>query len=415
VSGAQPPAADDELGLLETAISEEALGPPAADRATLSVTEAQVGVLTPDVREDLQPAFEFGLGWIGFVVGIQLDVHRLDRLPRRLGSVIVAEAIVPMIIAVVFGAAFFAAMTELLVLDRGILRDAMILGACAAPTATVATVFWARRVGERGARLLYEVTLIDEVVALILLGVCMIWFRKNDGGASLLPGSAWLLISAGLGVVLGVLTYGLVRGAASHREEAALLIGAVALSAGMAQQLGLSVPVVCAIAGALLTNLPLRDKRGLRATLEEVERPLYLVFLLVVGAMWRPSEWQGWALAPVFVLARILGKYLGTQLSLRIGPDGLPPPKEATLALMPQSPSAVVLIVAATTLYGLGEERIRWVMTAIIVGGVLTNLVLRVLAGRLPIPADDAPPELPVDLPGDVPDDLQTPRPEVRR
>jgi hypothetical protein len=359
-----------------------------------------VGVLTPDVRADLQPAFEFGLGWIGFVIGIQLDVRRLDGLPRALGTVIVTESVVPMATTVLFCAAAYAWLTDLVVLDENILRDALVLGACAAPTAAISVPFLSKRVGERAASMLYEVTLVDEVAGLTLLGVCAVVFRPASAGATnwALPSSAWLLVSAGLGVVLGLITYSLIRGAKNRNEEIALLLGAVALSAGMSRQLGLSVPVICAIAGAMLANLPLRDPEGLRRTLELVERPLYLVFLLVVGAYWEPSDWQGWALAPVFVLARAVGKYLGAMLSLRFGPSGLPSPREMALALMPQSPAAVVLIVAAATLYGPLEERIRWATTAVIVGGVLTEIVIRVL--QRGGPTDTSPRKLAIETQG---------------
>src|SRR4051812_13932628 len=69
-----------------------------------------VGILTPDVLADLRPAFEFGLGWIGFVVGMQFDVRRLDRLPRKLGAVIAIESIVPMVFTAALCTAGFVAV-----------------------------------------------------------------------------------------------------------------------------------------------------------------------------------------------------------------------------------------------------------------------------------------------------------------
>ena len=131
-------------------------------------------------------------------------------------------------------------------------------------------------------------------------------------------------MTPGLGGALGIVSYVLLRGARNAAEELALLLGAVALSAGVAGYLALSVPVICAIAGALMANLPMRDLEGLRATLAMVERPIYLIFLLVVGAAWRPGEWQGWVLAPAFVLARVAGKRLGAIWSKRAGPKELP-------------------------------------------------------------------------------------------
>jgi hypothetical protein len=359
-----------------------------------------VGVLTTDVLRDLQPALEFGLGWIGFVVGMQFDVRRLDALPRALGPVILAESVVPVLTTVGFCAAAFAGLTDLLYLDRGIWRDALVLAACAAPSAAVSLPFLTKRVGDRGARILYEATLLDEIACLTVLGVVAIAFRPEIGSTWALPPSAWLLVSLGLGGVLGIVTYVLIRGAEHANEEMGLLLGAIALSSGMARHLGLSVPVICAIAGALLSNLPLRDPAGLSNVLVQVERPLYLVFLLVAGAYWRPSAWQGWALAPVFVAARVLGKYLGALWAKRVGPEGMPPAREMVLALMPQAPISVVAIVSAATLYGGDQQRVRWGLTAVIVGGVLTELVIRLLQRGGPAPSVEY---LPGDLTGGAP------------
>jgi hypothetical protein len=92
------------------------------------------------------------------------------------------------------------------------------------------------------------------------------------------------------------------------------------------------------------------------------------------------------------VAARAVGKYLGAMLSLRVGPAGLPSPREMSLALVPQSPASIVLIVAAAMLYSdPGDVRIRWSITAIIVGGVLTELVIRMLQGGGPSPEESLP------------------------
>jgi hypothetical protein len=342
-----------------------------------------VGILTPDVRADLQPAFEFGLGWIGFVIGTQFDLHKLERLPASLGSVIAIESLVPMLTT--------AGLCSMAFIGLGVpwrnvdfLRDALVLAACAAPSAPLAVDLWTARVGSKGADLLHQITLLDEVTALALLGTVAIFFRPEASATRwVLPSSAWLLVTLGLGVVLGIVTYVLIRGAKSEAEELAFLLGAIALSSGMAGYLALSVPVVCAIAGAQLANLPLRDLEGLRKTLLDVERPLYLVFLLIVGATWRPTEWQGWVIAPAFVLARTAGKRLGAIWSRRVGPPELPGARAMALALTPQSPISIVAMVSAATLYqGYHPDRVRWGLNAVIIGGVLTEIVIRLLERR---------------------------------
>lgn len=351
-----------------------------------------VGILSPDTLAHLRPAFEFGLGWIGFVVGMTFDVRTIDKLPASLGDVIAIESVVPVVTTAALTAIFFVAL-GVPWSNVDFARDALVLAACAAPSARISFEVWAPRVGPRAAVMLEDITRIDEIVALILLGVVAIFFRPADSETLWrLPAVAWLLVSLGLGGVLGILTYVLLRGARSAAEELALLLGAVALSAGLAGYLALSVPVVCAIAGALLANLPMRDKKGFTDILMDVERPLYLIFLVVVGASWRPGEWQGWVIAPAFVLARVAGKRLGAIWARRVGPKGLPPARELALALAPQSPISVVAIVSAQTLYTKAHpERIRWGINAVIIGGVLTEIVVRLLerfgkATETPIP-----------------------------
>ena len=338
-----------------------------------------VGILTPVVLDDLRPAFVFGLGWIGFVIGMHFDMRRIDRLPADLGTVIAIESAVPMVTtAVLCGIALVGLGVPWN--NAEFARDALVLAGCAAPSAPASFEFLSRKMGGRAARLVEQITMLDEIAALLMLGVVAIYFRPQGDVLWKLPAIAWFLVSLGLGGVLGIVTYVLIRGAKTEAEELALLLGAVSLSAGMAGYLALSVPVVCAIAGALLANLPMRDADGFKRILMDVERPLYLIFLIVVGASWRPSEWQGWILAPTFVFARIIGKRLAAIWAKRVGPRDLPSIGNLSLSLAPQSPVSIVAIVAAATLFrNSNVDRVRWSINAVIMGAVLTEVVVRIL------------------------------------
>ena len=84
----------------------------------------------------------------------------------------------------------------------------------------------------------------------------------------------------------------------------------------MASFLRLSPVVVCFIAGAVLQNFPGQWKEQVRSALARVERPVYLLFLLIAGALWRVDEWQGWALMLAFVAARL--RELGEKINVRV-------------------------------------------------------------------------------------------------
>jgi Kef-type K+ transport system membrane component KefB len=358
-----------------------------------------VGILTDDVVSDLRPALEFGLGWLGFVVGMQFDVRELDTMPDKIGTVVFAESALPFAMTALLCTAAFVGLDPqltfggaeplghqfMVALDRASLRDALALGACAAPAAPVAAVAIARSAGSVPARIVARVTALNDVAGVIVLALICAFFRPTDElSAWKLPHIAWLFVTLGMGGVLGILAYILLRSAHGVAEEVAYLLAAIALSAGMAGYLAISPLVSCCIAGALLTNLPHERLAELKATIVEVERPLYLIFLLVAGALWDPTAWQGWALVPIFVLARVGGKIGGALIAVRTGPKELPDAGTLGLALSPQSPIAIATIVSYATLYKPPADRgagsVPWLMTAVVGGAVLTELTVQAIA-----------------------------------
>ncbi|MBK9366806.1 MAG: hypothetical protein IPN01_10860 [Deltaproteobacteria bacterium] len=342
------------------------------------LASSRVGMLNGDVLDDLRPAFEFGLGWLGFVIGARIDLKRIDRLPATLPSVVGATALLPMMVLVLICA------PTLLLLgahpEVGLYRNAAILAACGVACAVPLTSATAEPAGGP-PQMLPEVTKLNEILALAVLGVVTVLYRPDQQLTNWsLPPSAWALMLLGLGSLFGVLGYGLIRTARSEAEEFALIVGLVALAAGVSGYMALSVPVVCAFAGATLINLPVRDREGLVSTLDSVSRPLYLVSLVIVGATWDIGLWQGWVLALVYAFARLLGALLGGLWAKHVEPEGLPSRAEFISALIPQSPVAVVVIVAASTAWvGERPESVRWTITAVILGAVFVDILARPL------------------------------------
>jgi hypothetical protein len=103
--------------------------------------------------------------------------------------------------------------------------------------------------------------------------------------------------------------------------------------------------------------------------------------LLVAGALWDPTAWQGWLLVPAFVFARIAGKMIGAFAAKAAGPAELPDAGTLGLALSPQSPIAIATIVSYATLYkpADGPGSMPWLMTACIGGAVLTELTVQLV------------------------------------
>lgn len=354
-----------------------------------------VGILSDEIVADLRPALEFGLGWLGFVVGMQFDVRELDEMPEETSAAVAAETSVPFFTTIAACVLFlvaldptwsfsdFSSFKDALV-ARAPLRDALALGACATMAAPVAAVAIARSSGSMAARIVEHITRLDDFAGVVVLALIGAFYRPTDAMAAwALPHVAWIFVELGLGGVLGILTYVLIRSAKTPGDQMASLLGSVALSAGMAGYLGLSPLVICAIAGALLTNLPYKDIDALKALLTQVERPVYMILLVIAGALWDPTAWQGWVLVPIFVMSRVAGKIMGARIAKRVGPKELPDAGTLGLALSPQSPVAIATIVSYSTIYRAQTENAQnlpWLMTACIGGAVLTELTVQILA-----------------------------------
>ncbi len=357
----------------------------------------RVGILTDSVVNDLRPAIEFAFGLMGFAVGLQFDVREIDVMPPKTGAVIFAETSIPMLTTTVACAAVLFALdpnwslSSYATVREGIgalasrpaFRDALALGACAAQAAPVAAVAIAGSSGSPTARLIAHIVRLDDAAGVFLLAIICSYFRPTDAVAAWkLPHIAWLFVTLGMGGLFGLLTYVLLRGSKTPTERFTSLLGAVGLSAGMSGYLAISPIVTCAIAGALLINLPFKHIGQLKQSIVELERPLYMIFLLIAGAMWDPTAWEGWLLVPVFVLARVGGKLVGAHVAKAVGPAELPDPTTLGLALSPQAPITIVTIVSYATLYlpndGAGS-RMGWLTTATIGGAVLTELTIQII------------------------------------
>jgi hypothetical protein len=144
----------------------------------------------------------------------------------------------------------------------------------------------------------------------------------------------------------------------------------------LASFLRLSPLAVCAVAGAIVANLPGGWREETRTVLARLERPIYYLFLTIAGALWHPFEWQGGVLLVLFVAARWGGKWLGVSLLGRtqLG-EQLSVAERRTLAVAPLGALSVAIIVNAQDLYS--GRAVSWMVTAVIGGAIVTEIILQ--------------------------------------
>ncbi|HSK03350.1 MAG TPA: cation:proton antiporter, partial [Kofleriaceae bacterium] len=338
-----------------------------------------VGILTEDVIPKLRPVLQLGLGWIGFLIGAQLDIRVLDRVPRGSAYLLLIEALAPFCVTALACGAVMIGAFGLSLDDPAAWRDIVLLGAAAAMTAPRRFRGFANRTWSEGRGADVLLGQLDEIVGVVGLLFIMAYFRADAATAWQLPGTAWLFVAVGLGVVIGVLIFAIIRLPRSNAEFLAIVLGAIAFASGLAGVLRLSPVVVCFIAGVLVTNFPNEQRESVFRILNHLERPIHLLFLMIAGALWNVSDWRGWALVPLFVACRVLGKWVGVAVT-RTGMGGaLPAELTGRRALvLPMSTMAIALVVSIERFRDVG---LSWVVTAVIGGAIVTELLVSASSG----------------------------------
>jgi Kef-type K+ transport system membrane component KefB len=341
-----------------------------------------VAVLTEDVVVQLTPLLQFGLGWIGFHTGFQLDSRSAESFPKGSTTIVILLTAVPFVLI----AGVSVPALYLLGLDhdlRSLLRDATLLGLAGALSAPAAGRI--ARAASGASELVRVIGVLDDVVCVVGFAIVAAWLRPaTENSTWVLPEVGWVFVTFGIAAVLGLLTYVVLRGTESSGEKTSLLLGSVCLTTGIAAVFSLPPLVVCFLAGVLLRNLPGDDKHALEGSFSQLERPIYHLFLLIVGALWRPEEGAGWLLLPAFLVARTLGRWGGARLGRVVPaadrPAALAETDDRDLVLPPMGQLAIAFVITAQTLYE--SPAVRAMVNAVVVSAVVLEVLFQLVSRR---------------------------------
>ncbi|CAN5425114.1 hypothetical protein BH11MYX1_BH11MYX1_24290 [soil metagenome] len=337
-----------------------------------------VGILNEEVIALLRPILHFGLGWVGFIIGAQLDIRVLDRVPKGTAYLILVEALGPFgITAAACGILMVSFNVAGMSLSDGATwRDMILLGTAAAMTAPRKFRGFANRTWHEGRGVDVLLGQLDELVGVIGLLFITAYFREGDGATAWhLPNTAWVFVSLGLGVAIGILIFAMIRVPVSNAEFLAVVIGGIAFASGLAGYLHLSPIVICFIAGVLVTNFPNDQRDNVFRILNHLERPVHLLFLMIAGAMWTITDWRGWALVPLFVAGRVIGKWTGVLASKTALGSLLPSSFADQRSLVtPLSGLSIALVISLQGYYK--DAGLPWIITAVIGGAVVAELLV---------------------------------------
>ncbi|MGB2823566.1 MAG: cation:proton antiporter [Phycisphaerae bacterium] len=291
----------------------------------LIVGSSGLKIIDERTVESLEPFNFFALGVIGFLIGGELHRDVFRKHGRQFLTILVSEGLGAFVlVALSVGAVVYFIRGDLMVATAmGLVFGA--LSSATAPAATANTLWEYRTLGVLTTAT-FAIVALDDALALVLYslaaGAATILTGHGQAGlAAMLGRTAWeLLGGAGLGVLAGILLNLLVRRSRDHDSALAFIVGALALVIGAARAIGLDAILATMALGAALSNLaPRRSSEAFRIV-ERFAPPLYVLFFVIVGAhihLGSMPAWM-WALAVPYVVARSLGKILGSNFGARL-------------------------------------------------------------------------------------------------
>ena len=283
------------------------------------------GLMSDTVVRSLTPIASLAMGWLGMALGTYFRLPELVGRMQGLVSIAFTEAIT--VVAVASGL-LFAVLHGLVGLDvttASIL--AITLGSIAtlsAPAAIDAFANQGRRAKHRLFPALQFTARIDGVVGIAVFGLALAIFHQGRVAPVIRPPTAteWAVINVAVGVVSGVLFH-LFLGPHEHTQTPAgrsqlfvALAAVIVVASGASYYLNLSPVFTTLILGFVLVNTG-RAHEDVRQFLASTERPIYLALLVLAGATWTAPTFGLLFIAPMFVGARLLGRWAGGWLAGR--------------------------------------------------------------------------------------------------
>ena len=311
------------------------------------LSDSFLGILDADTLTRIRPFLILGLGWIGLLSGLQLEWNSLKVFSRSSYFWVLGNSCC---ILVLVSSGLYAFFSVMYASEPHLGLVVAVLAVAALSTAQAPLALWIQNLPRQKRPqgiILQFVASLNDVLAICLFGI-LVGFYSSRGTWEGIPLYGWekLLFSLLLGILMGVLFIMLFRARLAEADKVLVLIGLVLFGCGVTYLLRISPLLVYLLAGAILANFSLKSEETFQLLLR-IERPLYLIFLMIAGAYLELSGLRVVMIAAVYVVLRALAQGMGGRLFLgRIFPGSTASPSgNLGWGLISQAGIAVALAV----------------------------------------------------------------------
>ena len=275
------------------------------------------GLLGDDQLRSLAPFFTLALGWMGAAVGFRFWLPVLTRTPGLLYRMAFIQSLLTAALVGGFAWLWFWG-TETLSAVRAAL-PAAVLAAVAVASSLQGARIAAKSLGRRNlaVRQLEVAAGIDALVAVVTIAVALAIFHQPIASLVREPTpTEWLMISLAVGLVGGWLFHLFLGDERSPDRLFIAVSGAVVLTTGAANYVGMSALLPGFLLGFILVNTT-RQRDLVGELLGKVDRPLYFLMLVCAGALWTPTATDVFVPVLGFLVFRLAGKVGGGYVAAK--------------------------------------------------------------------------------------------------
>ena len=332
------------------------------------------------------------LGFIAFAIGNEFRLHQLKTMGKKAITIGVVQAVGTTLLVDLVLILLAVAFPNMLSIPA-----ALTLGAIASATAPAATLMVVKQYKADGplTKLLMLVVAIDDAVGLLLFSASFgIATALEQGSADLMSVAVGpileIVLSLGLGAVMGILLDRLERFFHSRSKRMALSVAFVLLTVGLSLikfelfgvHCGFSLLLVCMMTGTVFCNV-CDTSEELMDRVDGWTVPLTILFFVISGAeldlniLLNPITL---IVGVVYILARSAGKYFGAYGSCKLTRCSKPITDNLGITLLPQAGVALGMAITATALADGALVRNVILFSVLIyelVGPALTRMALK--------------------------------------
>jgi len=342
-----------------------------------------LNILNREAQEDLFFLHAFLLGWIGLIFGFQFELAKLRRFPRGYVSAAITEG------AVSFFLIFWAIHLTALAFPQtgGVVHvgGGLVLGAVGACTAQAGVALVASEHGPKFGKLVLFLRCISSIGPLIPLVGYGLFFSLGNVSVSYPrwlagPGGGFtILMVSCLGVLLLFAVF--LREPRQEGELILLLLSTVTLGSGMSSFFGMSPLFFTFVLGVFVVNMS-REKERLYQILIIVEKPAYVLLLVLLGANWRLYSMWVPVLAVFYCMYRGIAKVGAGVIATSVaGTEEAQLPRLAGLGLLHQGGLSLAMLLDFQQ--GFSAGGMSWIVSVVLIGILLNDVIGLFLTERL--------------------------------